>query len=361
MQHATTLDHSYPQNTVLLTPTYSIHFTSGLECCKRVLFNKQNSSAAYSERLAQPIERGNVQPMPTRPSFHQSLKALSNGRVIVKWYPKGGVGKTTNVVILALLLAKASLKILVVDTDPECGASRDFLGESLDGLTSNLKTYLEDHVQLELPIVPSGVEGIDLVPCAPEQHRFFCLFEEDSPRLRQGIDLARSQYDLILIDGPNQLVNIAQLALYAADAVVLPIELSSDCLDRVPLALRRLEQARAFNPTLEVLGALPLANRRCAGRNQGISAKEHLVLEQYHTVLAKAGITPFQTIMFRSAGTVEEARSCAEDRLLHWTARRRFHHYLTEIITRWKTSSLSHSSHERSQARPTRTTLTKAA
>ena len=35
--------------------------------------------------------------------------------------------------------------------------------------------------------------------------------------------------------------------------------------------------------------------------------------------------------MFRSATTVEEARSNADDRLLHWTARRRFQRLLAEI------------------------------
>jgi hypothetical protein len=41
--------------------------------------------------------------------------------------------------------------------------------------------------------------------------------------------------------------------------LILPVELTADCVERVQTALRIIREARAFNPTLTVLGALALA------------------------------------------------------------------------------------------------------
>src|SRR5437773_6626460 len=68
----------------------------------------------------------------------------------------------------------------------------------------------------------------------------------------------------------------------------------------------------------------------------GLSAKERLILREYEEAFQAEGIRLFQTIMFRSSTTVEEARSNADERLLHWAVRRRFQDLLTEIHVRIK-------------------------
>src|SRR5487761_2716140 len=111
----------------------------------------------------------------------QSPASHSTGPVrLAIWYGKGGVGKSTTTIILSLLAAQ---RVLAIDLDPECGSSRDFLGTALSGVADNLKTFLESPVPTPPPVVASGIEGLDIVPSAPDEQRFFRLFPEHSFRL----------------------------------------------------------------------------------------------------------------------------------------------------------------------------------
>src|SRR6266566_4989529 len=120
------------------------------------------------------------------------------------WFGKGGVGKSTTTMMLSLFAARRGRRILTIDLDPECGTSRDFLGKELPNVQNNLKTFLESPVPVAPPILPSGIAGLDIVPCAPEQQRFFRLFPEKSTTLRSALDLLPPSYDWILMDVPNQ-------------------------------------------------------------------------------------------------------------------------------------------------------------
>lgn len=261
------------------------------------------------------------------------------------WYGKGGVGKSTTTMLLSLLASKQGQRVLTIDLDPECGTSRDFLGSDLKHVRQNVRTFLESSLPMPPPVISSGIEGLDLVPCSPDQQRFFRYFPEHSLKLQEGLAFLPPAYRWIIMDVPNQFDNIAELGLIAADWLILPVELTADCADRVPTAIRTIQEARAMNPALRVLGALPLASAPRAGRPRNLTAKEHLVYDQYAASLGAEGVEMFKTIMFRSATTVEEARSNANPALLHWTARRRFQRLLAEIHARIKTFSLSPSPH----------------
>src|SRR6266446_10774247 len=85
------------------------------------------------------------------------------------WFGKGGVGKSTTTIMLSLFAARRGHRILTIDLDPECGTSRDFLGKELPNMKDNLKTFLESPVPVPPPILRSGIDGLDIVPCAPEE------------------------------------------------------------------------------------------------------------------------------------------------------------------------------------------------
>jgi cellulose biosynthesis protein BcsQ len=247
--------------------------------------------------------------------------------------------------MLSLFAARRGQRTLTIDLDPECGTSRDFLGKELPNVQTNLKSFLESPVPAPPPVLPSGIEGLDIVPCAPEEQRFFRLYPEKSTKLRDAIDLLPPDYHWILMDVPNQFDNVAELGLIAAEYLILPVELTADCVERVQTALRIIHEARAFNPGLTVLGALALASFPRGGQALGLSAKERMILREYEEAFRPEGIRLFKTVMFRSSTTVEEARSNADERLLHWTVRRRFRSLLAEIHVRITTRSLSPAPH----------------
>jgi chromosome partitioning protein len=258
------------------------------------------------------------------------------------------VGKSTTTLLFGLLAAASGDRVLVIDLDPECGTSRDFLGPALPQVKDNLRTVLESPAPVPLPLLATGIDGLDLLAGAPDQQRFFRLYPEHSPRLRESLRLlSPDAYRWILMDVPNQYDNIAELGLIAADCVLLPVELTEDCCSRLPTVLRVLEEARALNPRLAVLGALTLASAPRANQPLGLTAKERLVRQEYERALKEAGITLLRTVMFRSATTVEEARSNADIGLLHWKARQRFQNFRAEVVARLRSLSLSSPSSSR--------------
>lgn len=250
------------------------------------------------------------------------------------WYGKGGVGKSTTTILLALSLARHGDQVLVIDLDPECGTSRDFIGKKLPGLQDNLKTFLERDVLTPPPIIATGIDRLAVTPCPPDEQRFFRYYPEHSTKLADSLTLIGPDIDYILMDVPNQFDNIVELGLIAAEHVVLPVELTADCVERLPTVLRIITEAKAVNPNLKILGALALAATPSNGHKQPLSAKERLIYDEYVAAFQTHGIKFFKTLMYRSATTVEEARSSADLRFLHWTARRRFNSLLNEIRLR---------------------------
>ena len=271
--------------------------------------------------------------------------------------PKGGVGKTTNTVLLSLLAAHRGDTVLAVDLDPEAGLSRDVLGPQLGSVTNHLKSFLESPVPVEPPVISTLIPRVYLLPCPRGKQRFFRLFPERSAKLREGLDLIDHAYRFILLDLPNQLDNIAQLGMAAVNYLILPVELTVDCLDRVEMAVDIISEARAENPLLRVLGALPLAERRV------LSAQEQLLYDEFGQAFGRHDISMFETTMYRSPSSVPLARSNFDAMLLHWTARRRFDALLNEITTRIRSvsPSLSQDAKRSPQAKPSRTALAKAA
>lgn len=276
------------------------------------------------------------------------------------WYGKGGVGKSTTTMMLSLMAARRGKRVLTVDLDPECGCSRDFLGPALRDVPHNLKSYLESPVPGPPQPIASGIDNLDILPSSPDEQRFFRHFPEHSDKLRDGLSFLDG-YDWMFMDVPNQFDNIAELGLIAADYVIFPVELTADCAERIDTALRIINEAKAVNPTLTLLGALPLASSPQSQQSLKLTAKERLVYHEYGDRLAEVGVTPLKTIMYRSATTVEEARSNADDKLMHWTAQRRFTALFAEIVSRIKTARRINSpkSHDvpRRNSQPARTTI----
>ena len=95
-------------------------------------------------------------------------KVMKDCKVLALCSQKGGVGKTTSCVNLAVGLAKAGKKVLVIDNDPQGSMTASLGYHNPDELPITLATILTKIVEDELFENTLGIlhhqEGIDLIP-----------------------------------------------------------------------------------------------------------------------------------------------------------------------------------------------------
>lgn len=198
-------------------------------------------------------------PMPVLPE-PKPLTQHGNARVVSMCNQKGGVGKTTTTINLGASLAELGRKVLLVDFDPQGSLS---VGLGLNPHEMELSIYnllMDREVSVDEVIVPTGVEGMDLLPSnidlsAAEVQLVHEVAREQT--LARVLAPAIAAYDVILIDCQPSLGLLTVNALTASDGVIVPLECEYFALRGVALLKTTIDKVRErLNPRLEIDGVL---------------------------------------------------------------------------------------------------------
>ena len=143
------------------------------------------------------------------------------GRILCVANQKGGVGKTTTAVNLAVALARSGSRTLLVDLDPQCNATTG-LGEQ-----PAASHPLVSRQPLKQSCRQTSTAGLQLLPGARSFQDVETLAETDEARsatLAQHLSAGMAAYDFVLIDCPPSLGRLTQTALASATEVLMPIQ-----------------------------------------------------------------------------------------------------------------------------------------
>lgn len=184
-------------------------------------------------------------------------------RVIAIGNQKGGVAKTTTAINLGAALAERGRRVLLIDLDPQAGATTALgveVGEGEATVSHVMQAVMDDAVGPTLVDVarPTAAE-IDLVPAdialsAAEPDLLTALGGESV--LRQAL-ASVDGYDYVLIDCLPSLGLLAVNALTAADEVLVPVAAEYLPMRGLQLLLHTVAKVRAkLNPRLKIAGIL---------------------------------------------------------------------------------------------------------
>ncbi|MEM9907847.1 MAG: AAA family ATPase [Cyanobacteria bacterium P01_D01_bin.44] len=153
---------------------------------------------------------------------------------------KGGTGKTTLCINVAAQLAlHNSKKVLVVDFDPQANATSG-LGIDSQSLTHSIYdavlTQCEgyDGVPITQIILETEIENLHLAPSELDFSAAALVMQGAKDRagiLARILEPVQQFYDYILIDLPSDIGLFTLNGLYAADRIVVPIDLSIFALE----------------------------------------------------------------------------------------------------------------------------------
>lgn len=195
-----------------------------------------------------------VIPEPTRLSSH------GPARVVAMCNQKGGVGKTTTTINLGAALAEYGRRVLLVDFDPQGSLS---VGLGLNPHEMELSVYnllMEKDVKIGDVVVPTGVDGMDLLPSNIELSAAEVQLVHEVGReqtLARVLAPALQEYDVVLIDCQPSLGLLTVNALTASDGVIVPLECEYFALRGVALLKSTIDKVQErLNPKLHIDGLL---------------------------------------------------------------------------------------------------------
>lgn len=214
------------------------------------------------------------------------------GKVITVCNQKGGTGKTTSAINIAVFLAVAGKKTMLIDLDPQANATSGSGLNKHNVLKSTYHVLLEE-LDIQDILQPTAVPNLVIAPSnldltGAEVELVGSLGREY--RLKRALEKVKLEFDFIIIDSPPSLGLLTINGLCAADSVLIPVQCEFYALEGLTQLNNTIRLVRDnINPNLVIEGVLlTMADFRTNLTKEVIQeVRSHFKDKVYHTVIPR--------------------------------------------------------------------------
>lgn len=214
------------------------------------------------------------------------------GKIITICNQKGGVGKTTSAINIAVFLAVAGKKVMLVDLDPQANATSG-IGVNKHDIKKSTYHVLLEEIDIRDVLQPTVIQNLVLAPSnldltGAEVELVGSLGREY--RLKRALEKIKTEFDFIIIDSPPSLGLLTINGLCAADSVIVPVQCEYYALEGLTQLNNTIRLVKDnINQSLEIEGVLlTMADYRTNLTREVIQeARNHFKDKVYQTVIPR--------------------------------------------------------------------------